>query len=132
MREGLRSLLDIEEGIEVIVQAEDLRSALHCVYRDMPHVLVLDLGMVRGSSDETIGRLRTRAPGTQIVLLTLEESPVLAQHVLACGALGYVLKDRADAELADAVRAAARGDKYISPRVAGRLNAALRLALTEE
>jgi DNA-binding NarL/FixJ family response regulator len=66
------------------------------------------------------------------VLLTLEESPVLAQHVLTCGALGYVLKDRADAELADAVRAAARGERYISPRVADRLSAVLRLALTEQ
>jgi DNA-binding NarL/FixJ family response regulator len=62
----------------------------------------------------------------------MHESPVLAQHVLASGALGVVLKDRADGELAQAVRAAARGEEYVSPRVADRLDAALRRALVEE
>jgi DNA-binding NarL/FixJ family response regulator len=56
---------------------------------------------------------------------------VVAQHVLAAGALGLVLKDQADGELAPAMRAAARGEQYISPRVADRLAAALRSSLTE-
>lgn len=132
LRDALSRSLDAEEGIEVIVAADDLPSALSSVHSERPHVLVLDLGMVDGSSRETIGKLRARAPETQVVLLTMEESPVVAQHVLACGALGVVLKDRADEDLAQAVRAAACGEEYVSPRVAERLDAALRESGTED
>jgi len=125
LRDSLRLSLDAEEGVEVIAEANDLASATRCVDRERPHVLVLDVGMVRGSSARKIGKLRARAPDTQVVLLTMEESPVLAQHILACGALGVVLKDRADEELGQAVRAAAREKEYLSPRIAERLRAAL-------
>ncbi len=132
LRGALRLSLAAEEGIEVITDAADLPSALRHVHGDRPHVLVLDLGMVSGSSREAIGKLRTRAPETQVVLLTMDGSPLVAQHVLASGALGFVLKDRADDELVPAVRAAARGEQYVSPRVAERLHAALRRSLAEE
>jgi len=132
LRGGLRAVLDAEEDVEVIAEAEDLESALGHIRGGRPHVLVLDLGMLGGSARETIRKLRAQAPGTQVVLLTMDESPVVAQHVLACGAVGFVLKDRADDELATAVRAAARGEEYVSVRVAGRLDAALRRSLTEE
>ncbi len=131
LRKSLRSLLDAEEGIEVIAEAEHLAAALQGVRRGKAHVLVLDVGMVQGSSREAIGELRARAPATQVVLLAMEESPVVAQHVLASGALGFVLKDRADGELAEAVRAAAQEEQYISPRVADRLNSALRRSQAE-
>lgn len=119
LRSSLGVLLDAEEGVEVVAEAGDLESAVRHVGA-APHVLVLDLGMLGGSAREVIGKLRARARGTQVVLLTMDESPVLAQYVLAAGALGFVLKDRADEELALAVRAAARGEEYVSPRVAAR------------
>lgn len=123
MRHSLRLLLEGEEGMEVIAEAGDLASALRHVDREKPHVLVLDLRIPGGSSIETIGRLRERAPDTQIVVLTMKDSPVFAQHALSSGALGFVLKELADSELPQAVRAAASGQAYISPRVAGRLDA---------
>lgn len=132
LRDVLRLSLDAADGIEVIAEADDMPSALRLVHRERPHVLVLDLGMMGGSSRDTIARLRARAPGTRVVLLSLDESPVVAQHVLASGVLGYVLKDRADDDLAPGVRAAARGEEYISPRVAERLDAALRRSFTED
>jgi two-component system, NarL family, response regulator NreC len=131
LRSGLRVVLDEEEDVEVIAEAEDLESALGQIRGERPQVLVLDLGMLGGSVRETIRKLRAQAPGMQVVLLTMDESPVVAQHVLACGAVGLVLKDRADDELATAVRAAASGEEYVSERVAGRLDAALRRSLTE-
>ena len=131
LRESLRLLLDATEGIEVVAEADDLESALRQV-GERPHVLVLDLGMLSGSVRESIATLRARAPATDVVVLTMEESPVVVQHLLACGAQGFVLKDRADDELPGAIRAAARGEQYVSPRVAERLDDALRRALTEE
>jgi two-component system, NarL family, response regulator NreC len=102
-----------------------LRSAVRRVREKAPQVLVLDLGMVQGSSREAIGRLRAPAPDTQVVVLSMDERPVAAQHLLASGAAGFVLKDRADDDLAQAVPAAARGEQYINERVAERLNGVL-------
>jgi two-component system, NarL family, response regulator NreC len=132
MRSSLRVLLDGEEDIEVVAVADDLESARRHVRDGRPDVFLLDLVLVGGPARDAIGKLRSRAPRTQLVLLTLDESVVVAQHVLACGALGLVLKDQADVELAPAVRAAARGERYVSPRVADRLAAALRGSLVDE
>ncbi len=121
MRRGLRLLLDGEEGVEVIAEAVDLASVVSLVHSRRPHVLVLDLGMPDDSNIETIGEVRERVPDTQTVVLTMDDSPVFAQRALAAGALGFVLKDLADGELLPAVRSAAGGEEYVSPRVAARL-----------
>jgi two-component system response regulator NreC len=123
MRRGLRRLLDREDGVEVIAEAADLGSALEKVRAERPHVLVLDLGMPDGSSIDAIGELRERIPETQVVVITMQDSPVFAQRAFAVGALGFVAKDLADGELPQAVHAAARGQEYISPRVTVRLDA---------
>jgi two-component system response regulator NreC len=123
MRRGLRLLLDTEHDVEVVAEADDIASVVRHVHNDQPEVLVLDLGMPGGSSIEAISSLRKQVPKTHIVVLTMEESPVFAQRTFAAGAVGFVTKDRADGELAQAVRAAAKGEEYISPRVAARLEA---------
>lgn len=86
-------------------------------------MLALDLRPPNGSSIETIRRVREEVPGTAIVVLTMEECPVFAQQALDVGAVGFVLKDRADSELPTAIRNAARGEKYVSTRVAAGLEA---------
>jgi two-component system, NarL family, response regulator NreC len=131
MRRSLRLLLEGEEGVDVIAEAGDLASVVRDVHRHQPHVLVLDLRMPGGSSIETIGKLRERAPDTQVVVLTMDDNPVFAQHALASGALGFVLKEVADTQLPQAVRAVARGEEYISPRVVARLDA-LQRSLTDD
>jgi len=122
MRRSLRLLLEAEEGIEVIAEASDLPSAVRQVDGSKPHVLGFGLSASERSMTEAIGRLRERAPETQIVVLTMQDHPGFAQRALASGARGFVLKQFADSELPHAVRAAARGERYISPRVASRLD----------
>ena len=131
MRRSLRLVLDGEASIDVIAEADDLATVERHVHGHQPHVLVLDLGMPDGSGLPAIGNLRRAAPETQIVVITMEDNPGFAQRALAAGATGFVLKDHAEEELATAVRAAAKGDTYVTPRVAARL-AALRGALTDE
>jgi DNA-binding NarL/FixJ family response regulator len=121
MRRGLRLLLDGEDGVEVVAEAEDLASALGAVRAHKPDVLVLDLRLPGDSHTRPIAMLHARAPDTQIVVATMHESPVYAQHALACGAVGFVHKELADSELVQAVRAAAAGSRYVSPRVASRV-----------
>lgn len=123
VRRNLRLLLDHEEDVEVIAEATDLATVLRHVVTHVPHVLVLDLRMPNGSSLETIRRLRSQAPDTEIVVLTMEESPAFAHQALGAGAIGFVLKDKADDELPAAVRCAARGEEYVSSRVEAGLEA---------
>ena len=123
MRRTLRLLLDGEDGVEVIAEADDLASVMRNVHAHQPHVLVLDLNMPDGSGIEALGHLRERVPETQIVVMTMEENPVFAQRAFAAGAIGFVAKDLADGEFPQAVRAAARGEEYVSPRMAARLDA---------
>lgn len=126
MRRSLRLLLDGEEGVEVVAEAGDLTTVMRHVYARQPHVLVLDLSMPGGSSIEAIRRLREEVTSTEVVVLTMEDSPAFAKQALDAGAIGFVLKDFADVELNRAVRAAARGQQYVSPRVAASLESTRR------
>jgi two-component system response regulator NreC len=126
VRRNLRLLLDGEDDVEVIAEAADLNTVVRHVHGHLPHVLVLDLQLPNGSSIEAIRRLREQVPDTQIVVMTMETSAVFAQQAIDSGAVGFVLKDRADGELPAAVRNAARGEEYISPRAAAGLDALRR------
>ena len=128
VRRALRLWLESDNSVEVIAEAEDVPTAIRHVKRYLPHVLLLDLRMPNGSSIEAIRRLREEVPETQIVVGTTEESPLFARQALDAGAVGYVLKDNADTELQVAVRCAARGQEYVSPRVAARLDGLRRAA----
>jgi two-component system response regulator NreC len=86
-------------------------------------VLVLDLNMGGESSLEAIPQLRSEAPDTQIVVLTMQEDPAFARAALRAGAIGYVLKDAADSELMNAVTLAAEGRTYLNPELGARLAA---------
>jgi DNA-binding NarL/FixJ family response regulator len=120
-RRSLRLLLDDEPGCEVVAEAAEVSMVGHYVHDHSPHVLVLDLHMGGRASLQLIRDLRLRAPGTAIVGVTMERSPSFALRVFEVGATGFVLKDRADAELAGAVRRAARGVRYASPCVSAGL-----------
>src|ERR1700677_1612252 len=128
MCSSVRRLLDGEEGMEVIAEAGDLACAVRHVQAHRPCVLVLDLMLPNGSTDgssiHAIGPLRERVPATQIVVMTMEDGPAFPRPAFAAGASGFVAKELADEELIDAVRAAAGGERYVSPRVALRMPAA--------
>ena len=121
VRSGLRMLLEAEEGFEVLGEAGNVTAALQTVFDHRPHVLVLDLNMSGESSLSAIPRLRRESPGTQVVVLTMQDELAFAREALRAGALGYVLKDAADAELVQAVRSAAEGQTYLNPRLRSRL-----------
>jgi two-component system response regulator NreC len=129
VRESLRQLLEREQYIEIVAEASDHRSVALQVDEHRPNVLVLDLRMDDPSSVETISTLGARAPDTRIVVLSMQDGPVFAQHALAAGAIGFVGMDMAEEELPQAIRAAAHGERYVSMRMAARVDA-LQRALT--
>jgi two-component system response regulator NreC len=124
VRRGLRDLLAAETGFEVVAEASDLDGARRFVRGHHPHVLVLDLNMGGGSSLDSIPAIREESPETQIVVLTMQDEPAYARAALSTGALGYVLKESADTELVEAVKAAVAGKSYLNPRLGARVAAA--------
>lgn len=125
-RRSLRLLLDTDDGINVVLDAGDVSEVIEHARRHEPHVLVLNLQFAGGATLSTIYQLREQVPGTAIIVLSMERSPVFAERVLDAGASGFVLKDQADAELIAAVRMAASGQRYVSPSVAAALDALRR------
>jgi two-component system, NarL family, response regulator NreC len=125
VRTGLGLLLEAEDGIEVVAEAGDIDSALRAVLGHKPDVLVLDLNMPgTQTSLEALDLVRERSARTATVVLTMQEDPEYARRALRAGALGYVLKEAADAELVEAVRRAADGRTYLAPSLGARLAAA--------
>jgi len=124
VRSGLRMLLDAEPGFEVVAEAGDVETATRYVRGYKPSVLILDLNMPGKPSLPAIPELREDFPNTQIVVLTMQDDPAFAREAMRAGALGYVLKEAADAELVEAVRMAATGTTYLHPQLGARLAAA--------
>lgn len=121
VRTGLRLLLENEPDLEVVAEARDVESARRYVRGHHPRVLILDLGMPGVSGLETIPHIREEFPATQIVVLTAQREPAVAQQALDAGALGYVLKDSAGEELVGAVRDVVAGEMFVDPRLSALL-----------
>jgi CheY-like chemotaxis protein len=121
VRHGLRMVLDAEPGLAVVAEAADVETALHRTRELRPAVAVLDLNMPGTPTISAIERFLALAPGTAVVVLTMEDDPSLARAALAAGARGYVLKEGAESSLVDAVRAAASGRSYVDPSLGARL-----------
>ena len=125
MREGLRTFLDLQDGIEVVGEAADGRRAVDEAERLRPDVVLMDLVMPRLDGVEAMRELRSRVPAARVVVLTsfLDEDRLLP--ALRAGAAGYLLKNVEPRELARSIRLAAAGEALIDPAVAARLVDAL-------
>lgn len=123
VRSALRAVLEACGEFAVVAEATAVDEAVRKVLAYKPRVIVLDLGMPGGSSIEAIPQMRRASPGTEVVVLTMDDEPRLALEALRSGALGFVLKEAADTELVDAVRAALDGRRYLNPRLGGAIAA---------
>jgi len=123
VRNALRLLLDAEPGFEVVAEAGDAEAAIRYVRGHKPTVLILDLNMPGRPSLDAVADVRKASPGTEIVVLTMQNEPAYARRALQAGVLGYVLKEAADAELVQAVRSAAAGETYLQPTLGAKLAA---------
>lgn len=119
VRAGLRALLESDREFDVVAEAGDVDEAVRKVLAYKPDVIVLDLSMPGGSSLTSIPKMLLSSPGTAVVVLTMENEPRFAREAMRQGALGFVLKEAADTELIDAVRAARQGLRYLNPQLGG-------------
>ena len=121
VREGLRTFLELQEGLEVVGEADDGAEALPLAEELKPDVILMDLVMPNLDGVAAMRELRERVPGARVIVLTsfLDEDRVMP--AIRAGAAGYLLKNVQPQELARAIRLADAGETLIDPAVAARL-----------
>ena len=121
VREGLRGMIDAEPDLTVVGEAGSGAEAIALAESLCPDVILMDLRMPDVDGVTATERILAALPRTRIVVVTTYESDTDILRAVEAGAAGYLLKDASRAELADAVRDAARGKTVLSPTVADRL-----------
>jgi DNA-binding NarL/FixJ family response regulator len=121
VREGLRTFLELQDGIEVVGEAVDGRDALEQADRLRPDVVLMDLVMPRLDGVGAMRELRDQLPASRVIVLTSFTQDDRLLPAIRAGAAGYLLKNVEPRELARAVRAAHAGEALLDPSVAARL-----------
>jgi len=117
VRLGVSALLSTVEDFEVVAQAANGEEAVAAVKNFSPDVVILDLEMPKMSGVEAAKIIKFKYPGTKILILSGFENEKYVTQILRSGAGGYVVKNVAKAELAEAIRAVAEGKRFFSPSV---------------
>ncbi len=121
VRQGICGLLEKADDIAVIGEAADGQEAVELVKHLTPDVLVMDIAMPRLDGIQAAERVRTLGVPTQVVILSMYSDQTLVRRALRDGAKGYLLKRSVTEELLLAIRAASRGEIYLSPGISGPL-----------
>ncbi len=115
VRSGLRVLLESQEGIEVVAEAEDGAQARDLAVRERPDLAILDVKMPAMSGLEATRAIRASAPKVAVLILSMYEEDRYLFEALKAGASGYVLKRAADSDLLEAIAAVKRGEPFLTP-----------------
>lgn len=121
MREGLRTLLELEPDLCVVGEAGDGQAALDIYAVHAPDVVLMDIRMPGMDGVEATRRLRQRWPDARVMILTTFDDDAYIFDGLRAGARGYLLKDVSGHDLAEAVRTVAAGGALIEPSVAAKV-----------
>ncbi|HYL44877.1 MAG TPA: response regulator transcription factor [Ktedonobacteraceae bacterium] len=125
MRDGIASLLGIQDGIEVVGTASNGQEALASAADLRPDVVLMDMRMPEMDGVSATARLRRELPTCQVLMLTTFDDEQYIVEALRAGAVGYLLKDIPAADLAKAIQAAHKGIYQLDPSVAGKVLASL-------
>ncbi|MBN1475196.1 response regulator transcription factor [Candidatus Sumerlaeota bacterium] len=117
MREGLRTVLEQQSGVEVVGEADDGRGALRMVEELAPHVVVMDVGMPELNGIEATRQITSKHPAVKVVALSIHCDRRYVLEMLEAGASAYVVKEAAASDLIDAIHAVMRNRKYLSPQI---------------
>ncbi|BAX62681.1 response regulator transcription factor [Burkholderia stabilis] len=126
MRDGLRHILEMAGGFEIVGEASDGSATLALAERAAADVLLLDLSMPAPTGIELIRLVKNHAPSLRTLVLTMHAEAQYAARAFKAGATGYLTKDSATAELVEAVGKVAAGGVYVSPSAAESLARTLR------
>ncbi|MEO7334865.1 MAG: response regulator transcription factor [Gemmatimonadales bacterium] len=119
VREGLRMILDDEVGFTVVGEASNPAEAFSLVERTAPDVALVDVRLGDADAIPLLRGLGVRYPATRTLVLTMHDDGETVRQAFLAGASGYLVKGAARADLLAAVRAVARGERYVHSAVAG-------------
>jgi DNA-binding NarL/FixJ family response regulator len=132
VRQGLRALVEAEEDIEVVAEADSGPSAVSLASAHQPDVIVMDVRMPGGSGVEACRAIRDERPDAQVIMLTsFSDDEALFNSIMA-GAAGFVLKQIRGRDLIDAIRTVGQGKSLLDPDVTQRVLERLRKAKFDE
>jgi DNA-binding NarL/FixJ family response regulator len=120
-REGLRTLLTAQPGVEVVGEAANGEEALRLAARLRPDVVLMDLRMPVLDGVAATRRLHETSPACRVIALTTFDDDEYVFEGLRAGAVGYLLKDTSSQRLLEAIRGAARGESFLQPSVAAKV-----------
>ena len=118
IRDGLKTLIEKESGMEVIAEAENGRKAVSLALKLHPNVVIIDVSMPDMNGTEATRKIMEETTGIRIIALSMHSDRRYILGMLEAGACGYLLKDCAFEELAKAIRHVAGGNTYLSPGIA--------------
>jgi len=118
VRGGLRKILEVEPGAEIVGEAGDGRQAVKVVLELRPDVAILDIGMPLLNGIEATRQITRRAPHVRTLILSMLSDEAYIIEALRAGAKGYLLKDSVDVDLIRGIKAVAQGKSFFSPAVA--------------
>ncbi len=117
LREGLHSLLSLNEGLRVIGEAGNGKEALERVRDLQPDVVLMDIAMPVMDGLEATRRIKKESPNTKVLVLTQHDNRPYVFRILKAGASGYVLKKTVSTDLIAAIQAVHHGNSFLDPAV---------------
>ncbi|HEY8362040.1 MAG TPA: response regulator transcription factor [Tissierellaceae bacterium] len=122
IREGIKQILELEEDISVVGQANDGEEAFELAEKLNPDIILLDINMPKLNGIETLRRFKDMGIKSKVIILTIHEDKEYILKTLKLGANGYLLKDSSANTLIEGIRKVAKGENYIQPSVADLVN----------
>jgi DNA-binding NarL/FixJ family response regulator len=122
VREGFRKLLESEEDIEVVGEAQTGRQAVELTKKLRPAVVVMDIAMPLLNGLEATRQIHKAFPGTKVVILSAHSDDAYVEQAIAIGAVGFLFKQTSSHDLSTAIREVQKGNTFFSPSIAKRLH----------
>lgn len=117
IRQGIKSIIRLDETMEVIAEAADGVELLDILENQEPDMVILDISMPHMNGIEAVSRITERYPRIKILVLTMHSNSQYFYHSISAGAHGYLMKDDSDTELLSAIRTVRQGKTYVSPQL---------------
>jgi two-component system response regulator NreC len=117
VRQGLVKLLEAEPNFKVVGDAENGREAVEKVEKLQPDVVLMDIAMPMLNGIEATRQIKKISPQTKVVILSMHSHARYINELFSLGASGYLLKNSTGSDIIDAIRAALKGDNYLSPSI---------------
>ncbi|MBI2846221.1 MAG: response regulator transcription factor [Chloroflexi bacterium] len=120
-RQGLRQILEAEEGMEVVGEASDGTEAVQRAWQLEPDVILMDIQMPKMDGVEATRQIAGRSPKSRVIVLTMYRQDKYLFDAIKAGAQGYLLKDAESAEVTSAIRQVYQGEAIIDPGLAAKM-----------